>query len=213
MVATYEVRPSDMMKVLTALIFTLNHFNDAVSSIVLIANVPMLNQGLCIIYIQNKLVVTRMSFDFNKEFSNFSYNFMTPPSKGSSTVVNITMELFKDVVDLKLDGSIKSPESETDTKFMRQLFRSSVSITKLIQGIGGNSIIGAFADLIFKKLDFKVAMPLKPGTYRLINFTYSGEFLPPITSKVYCELKFFAKVGNFKRFILAVTAKVFANLN
>ena len=154
-----------------------------------------------------------MLIEFDHEVANVTFNFITPPK--SNSVLNMTLDLYREIVDLNVDANIKVPESETDTKFMRQLFRTNVNIAKLLQGIDGNSIIRAIADSIIRTLDFKTTLPLKPGTYKMINFTYGGEFLPPISTEGYAEFKYFAKLRNYKRMKMfnIFTVKAFGKLN
>lgn len=156
-----------------------------------------------------------MLLENDLQVTNVSFNFITPPK--FNTIVNVTIDLYKEIVDLKVDVNVKIPESTTDTKFLRQLFRTNVNITKLLQGIDGNSIIRAIADSVFRTLDFKVALPFKPGTYKMVNFTYGGEFLPPISTEGYAEIKFFAKFRNIAnkrmKMVNIATAKAFGKLN
>lgn len=116
-----------------------------------------------------------------------NHSLYTPEDEMSSSKLN---------VDVRFDVLFKIPESVTDTKYTRQLFRTSINMTRLLQGVVGNSLIKYLMNQLILNLNFKLKFPLKPGIYKMINFNYKGEYLPPITTSLYYECKMFGRFRN-----------------
>lgn len=137
----------------------------------------------------------------------------------SSSKLNVTLNLLQVISDVRFDVLFKIPESSDDTKYSRQLFRTSINITRLIQGVVGNSLIKYFMNQLILNLDFQLKFPLKPGIYRVINYNYKGEYLPPITTRMYYEVKMMGRFRNVKsltnlgKFSLCTAFKAYAKLN
>lgn len=154
----------------------------------------------------------------NEKFCMTNYSFVTSDidNDTSSTTFNVTMMLNKEISNVRFDIVFKLPDTDTDTKFNRQLFRTSINMTRVLRGVTGNSLIKYLMDMMLKNLDFELIFPMKPGVYRMINFQYKGEFLPPITTKVYFECKMFGKfriLQNVKNFGRCTTFEVYAQLS
>lgn len=141
------------------------------------------------------------------------YKFSTVPDGKSSTVVNLTIELFKVVDSMKSEMKLSFPESETDTKYLRQIYRTRIDMTKVAAGLRGNAMIASLFGNILKSMNVKLDFPVKPGVYKFTNMSFSGRLLPPITSLFLLESKSFTKVQGKKRFVVAQHAKIYGKLN
>lgn len=162
---------------------------------------------------ESRIVIERIKIDHDPKIVNFSYNIETPTDGKSSSVLNVTYYLFKKVDEGKVGIDIKTPESDSDTKFSRQLYRTSVSLAQLSKIVGGSHFFGYAFATIFKSLDFKLEPPWDPGYYRLVNFTYAGEHLPFQSTKLLLQIKLFVKFVGEKKQRVAYTLQAFCKLN
>lgn len=151
-----------------------------------------------------------------------NHSLYTPENEMSSSKLNVTLQLLKEISDVRFDVIFKIPESADDTKYTRQLFRTSINVTRLLQGVVGNSLIKYFINQLILNLDFQLKFPLKPGIYRMINYNYKGEYLPPITTRLYYEVRMMGRftnvksltnLGKFGKFCLCTTFEAYVKLN
>lgn len=80
--------------------------------------------------------------------------------EGQDTVMNVSFDLLKAISNAYVYYEINIPESESDTNYLRTLFRTNVDASRLIKGIKGNFIISMMAELILKSFDFDVKFPV-----------------------------------------------------
>lgn len=155
----------------------------------------------------------RISLEFDPQLHNVTLQFSTVPDGVSSTVYNITIEYFQAIYAAKMEFKINVHESPSDTKYMREFFRTSLDFKKLFGGINGNSILKGLAGRILKSMNFEVRFPLPPGVYKFTNLTFTGYVFPPISLEFRINARFFAKYNQKKKMNISSKAVIFGKLN
>lgn len=162
---------------------------------------------------KSKIVVNRIALDFDMKIANVSMIFRTPPDDVSSTSYNVTIDLFKVIDAMKVQMQVNFPESKNDTQYLRQLFKTSFNLNKLLKGVNGNSIIKSLIDGLLKTLNFKFEFPLQPGLYQVTNLTFQGRFFPPISTKFREEFITHVKVKGRRKMDFMSSIVLFGKLN
>jgi hypothetical protein len=73
--------------------------------------------------------------------------------------VDVTFELFKNVTNIFANIDIRFAESETDTKYQRKFFATTINYGRALEGVRGNFIISALLESFTKSADFDINLP------------------------------------------------------
>lgn len=115
---------------------------------------------------------------------------------------------------MKVQMQVNFPESKNDTQYLRQLFKTSFNLNKLLKGVNGNSIIKSLIDGLLKTLNFTLfEFPLQPGLYQVTNLTFQGIFFPPITTKFHEVFTTHEKVRGRRKMDFLSSIVLFGKLN
>lgn len=112
-------------------------------------------------------MVYNITFDNDPNFLKLNVTLFTR-NENPSTIMNITFDLIKTLSNSYIYYEFNTPESDTDTKYLRQLFRSNIDVSKILQGIRGNFVISWLSDVLLKSFDFEIKFPIRPVRYQYI---------------------------------------------
>ncbi|CRK89142.1 CLUMA_CG002903, isoform A [Clunio marinus] len=120
------------------------------------------------------IIIDHINMNFNKNITNISYTLQNDGIH--STLINLTIETFYEVVKSRITGSINFPENDRDREYKRQYFKTSLDTARLLKGAFGNSITKALAQKILETKNLTI--PLKKGFYYFYDFSIPDIFLP-----------------------------------
>lgn len=156
----------------------------------------------------------KIEIDQNFEIGNLTIEFATKPDGVSDTEMNVTIDLHKWIEQLQYDVTFNMPESHDDTRYMKEILRTKFNVTRIFDGIKGNSVMRIFMDSILKSIKTeKVEFPLTPRVYRFVNLSFSGKHLPPISTKFLVQSKIFVKTNDSKKMVQSCIMRSYCNLN
>jgi hypothetical protein len=159
-------------------------------------------------------VVEKISVDNDLTIGKTSINFSTIPDGVSSSIINVYVSIWKVIENIKVDFRLGFPESEHDTKYLRQFMRNNVDVKKLTKGIKGNSFIQAAVNTVLADANFKLELPFKPGNYSIRNIAFTGDLFPPILSTLFLvDINVYIKLSDKKKMIMPLTIKIYGKLN
>lgn len=144
---------------------------------------------------------------------NVTVNFSTPSDGVSSTLFNITLHYFKPVYGVKLEFKIYVSDNAEDTTFLREFFRTSLDIQKLIDGINGNSLLKGLGERLMNSMDFKIRFPMPAGIYKFTNLTFTGYMFPMLSRHFRINANFYTKWSMKKRMNWSSSVVVLGKLN
>lgn len=161
-----------------------------------------------------KIVIERVFIDQKSpNVAKFTISFKTL-SPNSSSVFNITYQLFEAIENVKVDIRFCFPESDHDNKYLREVFRSSVDLGKTLKSLKTNIFIQSILTRFLKSHNGTSEFPLPAGIYQFTNLRFDGSSLPPITSKYSVILKIFMKpLKKNGKFVLTNLVNAVAKLN
>lgn len=84
----------------------------------------------------------------------------------------------KTIFDVKADLTVSLPLNKDDSRYLLEVFRTSLSISKILEGFRGNFWTKPLLDGIISAIDFELVFPFKSGMYKINNWTMPGKFAP-----------------------------------
>lgn len=116
------------------------------------------------------------------------------------TSFNSLILLNKNVYDWKVDFAILLADDDSDT-YAREFFRTSINVSKVLQGYRGNFLVAPIVNSMLKALeiDFELKFPFRARKYCINNFTTPGNLFPPMPLKFMVEFKHWARIARSKK--------------
>lgn len=111
------------------------------------------------------------------------------------TSIDGAIQLFKDVYEWRADVAFALAPSNSSYRSTKEYFRTSLNVSKIIQGFRGNFIIAPIIDSLIKSInmDFELKFPFKARNYSYNNFTIPGHLFPSAMSVMF--------IGEFKHWV------------
>lgn len=135
------------------------------------------------------------------------------------TVFGASIQLLKPIYDWKIEFAIFLVDDDSE-KYSRQLFRSQINVTKLLQGMRGNIIMaGIIKDFLNAfEGDIELKFPFKSRNYTLKSFTLPVpvNLFPPIPLRLVAEVKHWVRVAKgkgVKKMELIFNTTAYAKMN
>lgn len=120
---------------------------------------------------QESITVFRLSHSCNQRIIEVSARHSRDMEK--NTLLTLNMKLFKTLFNLHMYVKFCLPDGINDQGFSKIVYQTEVNVLSLVKRPEDESIlVSSIIGNILNSLNFEFIFPLKPGPYKLVNFTW-----------------------------------------
>lgn len=110
-------------------------------------------------------MIFQIQYEFNSTLVNYSVS--TFNDGIHDTVVSSSTDLYEKIFNIYCSFEIRVAESPSDTKYQRILYRTSMDMKRILQGVRGNMMTSLIVDNILQKANFDFKLPLEPVQFAI----------------------------------------------
>lgn len=155
------------------------------------------------------MIVQQLLSSSNYELANFTV--VLQNISNGDTALNITVEVFQDLLQVPVYLSFSVPASKNDKNYEKTILKATINVCRILDGVAGNFVAKMLVAELTRASNIPLQCPFPKGSYKFINFVLNDKYLPSYLFvsdlKYLINVKVMAKLANQKNLVLLFNAK------